>query len=172
MQIYAVFCIQCAFLYPRFAWLTRSTMRMWWSSMSGMRPVIICGSWWNSAQVGWSRPQSLLYTCTSRVSWFHDGPVQCQLWADVSLHLLSLIYVSGGSLQTIITQDDHLPESAVKGFGIDIVKGLHHIHSLGIIFSDIRPSKVNMGIFEYFKFLLLFNLMLFHTFCIQSSFIY
>ena len=48
----------------------------------------------------------------------------------------------GGSLETVIAQDDHLPESAIRAFGVDLIMGLHHIHSLGIIFSDIKPSKV------------------------------
>ena len=52
------------------------------------------------------------------------------------------IYVTGGSLKTIIEQDDQLPETSVRKFGIDAVKGLHHIHSLGIVFCDIKPSKV------------------------------
>lgn len=50
--------------------------------------------------------------------------------------------LSGGGLDVIISQDDHLPESSIRSFGVDMVKGLHHIHSLGIIFSDLKPSKV------------------------------
>ena len=50
--------------------------------------------------------------------------------------------VPGGSLKTIIKQDDHLPESSIRKFGMDLIKGLHHIHSLGIVFSDLKPSKV------------------------------
>ena len=53
------------------------------------------------------------------------------------------LFVVGGSLDTIIKQDDHLPESSIRKFGIDLIKGLHHIHSLGIVFSDIKPSKVS-----------------------------
>ena len=42
-----------------------------------------------------------------------------------------------------MTQDEHLPESSIRKFGIDMVQGLHHIHSLGIVFSDLKPSKVD-----------------------------
>ncbi len=52
------------------------------------------------------------------------------------------LLLAGGNLETVIAQDDHLPESCIQRFGADIIKGLHHIHSLGIVFSDIRPSKV------------------------------
>ena len=52
------------------------------------------------------------------------------------------LFDSGGSLETVIVQDERLPESSIRKFGIDMVQGLHHIHSLGIIFSDLKPSKV------------------------------
>ena len=42
----------------------------------------------------------------------------------------------------MIAQDENLPESCIRKFGVDIVQGLHHVHSLGIIFSDLKPSKV------------------------------
>lgn len=52
----------------------------------------------------------------------------------------------GGSLQSVISQDERLPEDSIKKFGADIVEGLHHIHSLGIVFSDIKPSKVHFAL--------------------------
>ena len=54
-------------------------------------------------------------------------------------------------METVISQDDHLPESCVRKFGIDLVQGLHHIHSLGIIFSDIQPAKVSFYIHLLYK---------------------
>ena len=60
-----------------------------------------------------------------------------------------MYFYSGGSLETVVSQDDHLPESAIRGFGIDLVKGLHHIHSLGIVISDLKPSKVSWFILKY-----------------------
>ena len=58
--------------------------------------------------------------------------------------------ISGGSLETIINQDDHLPESSIRKFGVDLIKGLHHIHSIGIVFSDLKPSKVTYE-WHFFK---------------------
>jgi len=52
------------------------------------------------------------------------------------------VQYEGGSLKTVIEQDQHLPESCIHKFGTDLVNGLHHIHSLGIIFSDLKPSNV------------------------------
>ena len=52
------------------------------------------------------------------------------------------VQYEGGSLKTVIEQDQHLPESCIQKFGIDLVNGLHHIHSLGIIFCDFKPSNV------------------------------
>ncbi len=59
-------------------------------------------------------------------------------------HNVCVCHCTGGSLQTVIVQDEHLPESTIRSFGVDIIKGLHHIHSLGIIVSDLRPIKVSM----------------------------
>uniref|UniRef100_A0A2K6EFJ3 Unc-51 like kinase 4 n=1 Tax=Propithecus coquereli TaxID=379532 RepID=A0A2K6EFJ3_PROCO len=47
-----------------------------------------------------------------------------------------------GSLETVIAQDENLPEDVVREFGIDLITGLHHLHKLGILFCDISPGKV------------------------------
>lgn len=48
----------------------------------------------------------------------------------------------GGSLESVISQDGCLSEDVVRKFAWDLVKGLKHIHELGIIFSDLTPAKV------------------------------
>lgn len=48
----------------------------------------------------------------------------------------------GGSLETLIAQDENLPEDVVREFGVDLVMGLHHLHRLGILFCDLTPGKV------------------------------
>ena len=57
-------------------------------------------------------------------------------------YAICVFNIAGGNLATVISQDDNLPENCIRQFGADIVKGLHHVHSLGIIFSDLKPSKV------------------------------
>ncbi|NXU54994.1 ULK4 kinase, partial [Turnix velox] len=49
---------------------------------------------------------------------------------------------SGGSLKSVIAQDEHLPEDVVREFGVDLVTGLYHIHQLGIIFCALTPGKI------------------------------
>ncbi|XP_075068583.1 serine/threonine-protein kinase ULK4 isoform X3 [Mixophyes fleayi] len=49
---------------------------------------------------------------------------------------------TGGSLETVIAQDEHLPEDTIREFAIDIISGLHYIHELGILFCDLTPRKI------------------------------
>ena len=77
------------------------------------------------------------------VSWFCDCCYLLYIRRKELSVLTTGVFGVGGSLETVIGQDDHLPESSVRKFGIDLVKGLHHTHSLGIIFSDLKPSKVS-----------------------------
>ncbi|XP_077997486.1 serine/threonine-protein kinase ULK4-like [Glandiceps talaboti] len=73
----------------------------------------------------------------------HSNIVHFHEWYETTNHLWLVVELcTGGSLETLINQDEHLPESAVRKFGIDLVRGLHYIHSLGIIFCDLRPSKI------------------------------
>lgn len=53
-----------------------------------------------------------------------------------------MLYLSGWSLESVIAYDGSLSENVVRRFGWDLVKGLKHIHELGIIFSDLTPAKV------------------------------
>lgn len=39
----------------------------------------------------------------------------------------------------------------MRKFGWDLVKGLRHVHELGIIFSDLTPSKVWICIHVYLE---------------------
>ena len=60
------------------------------------------------------------------------------------VNILQMLYLLGGSLELILSQDGHFPEVAVRDFGLDLVRGLHYIHSLGMLFSDFNPNKVTM----------------------------
>lgn len=61
----------------------------------------------------------------------------------------SFVNPSGGSLESVIGHDGCLSEDVVRRFGWDLVKGLKHIHELGIIFSDLTPAKVCIHLCVY-----------------------
>ena len=66
------------------------------------------------------------------------------------------LFFEGGSLEKLIAQDGHLPEDSIKTFSVDLINGLHFLHSLSIIFCDLRPSKVCCFI-TFFNFCFLFR---------------
>ncbi|XP_053386677.1 serine/threonine-protein kinase ULK4-like isoform X1 [Mercenaria mercenaria] len=86
----------------------------------------------------------------------HINVVKFYEWYETSNHLWLVVELcTGGSLEYLISQDKNLPESSVRNFGIDLVTGLHYIHSLGILFCDLRPSKILLdgpGILKYADF--------------------
>uniref|UniRef100_A0ABM5GPR7 Serine/threonine-protein kinase ULK4 isoform X2 n=1 Tax=Pogona vitticeps TaxID=103695 RepID=A0ABM5GPR7_9SAUR len=73
----------------------------------------------------------------------HKNIVTFHEWYETSNHLWLVVELcTGGSLEMVIAQDEHLPEDVVRDFGIDLVAGLHHIHELGILFCDLTPGKI------------------------------
>ncbi|XP_007505118.1 serine/threonine-protein kinase ULK4 [Monodelphis domestica] len=73
----------------------------------------------------------------------HKNIVTFHEWYETSNHLWLVVELcTGGSLELVIAQDEHLPEDVVREFGIDLVTGLHHIHKLGILFCDLSPGKI------------------------------
>lgn len=86
----------------------------------------------------------------------HGNVVKFYEWYETSNHLWLVVELcTGGSLEMLIQQDKYLPESSVRTFGIDLVTGIHYIHSLGILFCDLRPSKILLdgsGILKYADF--------------------
>ncbi|XP_048367754.1 serine/threonine-protein kinase ULK4 isoform X2 [Sphaerodactylus townsendi] len=73
----------------------------------------------------------------------HENVVTFHEWYETSNHLwLVMELCTGGSLEMVIAQDEHLPEDVVREFGINLVSGLHHIHELGILFCDLTPGKI------------------------------
>ncbi|KAM4688360.1 serine/threonine-protein kinase ULK4 [Discoglossus pictus] len=73
----------------------------------------------------------------------HRNVVNFHEWYETSNHLwLVMELCTGGSLETIIAQDEYLPEETLRGFAIDIVSGLHYIHQLGVLFCDLTPRKI------------------------------
>ena len=51
-------------------------------------------------------------------------------------------YCPGGDLLKLVEQDKALPVKTVKGFMIDILKGLKYCHSKGVIVSDLKPASI------------------------------
>ncbi|XP_029445562.1 serine/threonine-protein kinase ULK4 [Rhinatrema bivittatum] len=73
----------------------------------------------------------------------HKNVVTFHEWYETSNHLWLVVELcTGGSLEVVIAQDEHLPEEVVREFGIDLVTGLYHIHELGIIFCEFTPAKI------------------------------
>ncbi|XP_042744966.1 serine/threonine-protein kinase ULK4 isoform X1 [Lagopus leucura] len=73
----------------------------------------------------------------------HKNIVTFHEWYETSNHLwLVMELCTGGSLESVIAQDEHLPEEVVREFGVDLITGLHHIHNLGIIFCELTPGKI------------------------------
>ncbi|XP_042280032.1 serine/threonine-protein kinase ULK4 isoform X1 [Thunnus maccoyii] len=86
----------------------------------------------------------------------HPNIVSFYEWYETSNHLWLVVELcTGGSLESVICQDGCLSEDVVRRFGWDLVKGLEHIHELGIIFSDLTPAKILLdgsGILKFGNF--------------------
>ncbi|XP_068944427.1 serine/threonine-protein kinase ULK4 isoform X2 [Petaurus breviceps papuanus] len=86
----------------------------------------------------------------------HKNIVTFHEWYETSNHLWLVVELcTGGSLELVIAQDEHLPEDVVREFGIDLVTGLYHIHKLGILFCDLSPGKILLegpGTLKYSNF--------------------
>ena len=53
-----------------------------------------------------------------------------------------LEYCTGGDLRSMLKQDDRLPETAITLFGLDLMAGLHYLHTSGVLYCDLKPSNV------------------------------
>ncbi|KAL9868964.1 serine/threonine-protein kinase ULK4 isoform 2-T3 [Geothlypis trichas] len=73
----------------------------------------------------------------------HKNIVTFYEWYETSNHLWLVVELcTGGSLESVIAQDECLPEDVVREFGIDLVTGLYHIHKHGIIYCELKPGKI------------------------------
>uniref|UniRef100_A0A8C4UE94 Unc-51 like kinase 4 n=1 Tax=Falco tinnunculus TaxID=100819 RepID=A0A8C4UE94_FALTI len=73
----------------------------------------------------------------------HKNIVTFHEWYETSNHIWLVVELcTGGSLESVIAEDKHLPEDVVREFGVDLVTGLYHIHKLGIIFCELTPGKI------------------------------
>ena len=51
-------------------------------------------------------------------------------------------YVAGPSLQQAVTEHGPLPERSVRGLGAGLAAALSHVHGLGLVHRDVKPSNV------------------------------
>ena len=83
----------------------------------------------------------------------HKNVVKFHEWYETSNHLWLVVELcTAGSLDAIIEQDGCFPESSIREFGIDLCEGLFYIHSIGILFCDLIPRKVenfNLSIYIF-----------------------
>ncbi|XP_069549236.1 serine/threonine-protein kinase ULK4 [Brachyistius frenatus] len=88
----------------------------------------------------------------------HPNIVCFYEWYETSNHLWLVVELcTGGSLESVVSRDGSLSEDVVRRFGWDMVKGLKHIHELGIVFSDLTPAKILLdgsGILKFGNFCL------------------
>eukprot|EP00505_MAST-04D_sp_SCG-Rhode-Island_P000991 Stramenopile-MAST_4_protein_991 len=73
-------------------------------------------------------------------------------WYETGNHIwLILEYCTGGDLLQLLMQDARMPEQALKVLGVDLVSGLHHLHSLGLLYCHLKPSNVLVDEFGVLK---------------------
>jgi len=58
---------------------------------------------------------------------------------------LVLEYVPNGSLGDVLRRRGRLPEHAIAGVARCVLRGLHHLHRLGIVHGDVKPSNLLVG---------------------------
>lgn len=74
----------------------------------------------------------------------HKNVLQFYEWYETSNHLwLVMELCTGGSLEQVIKEDRFLSENVVRKFGADIVRGLQYVHSRGVVFNRLLPSRVS-----------------------------
>ena len=73
---------------------------------------------------------------------FPGNPAAC---SDQQLLRLVLEYVPGGSLGDVLRRCGRLPEDAIAGVARHVLRGLRHLHRLGIVHGDVKPSNLLVG---------------------------
>lgn len=73
----------------------------------------------------------------------HPNVVKFHEWYETTNHIWMVVELcTGYSLDVIRSQDTNLPEETVKQFGREVIKGLYYLHSLGVLYCDLKPSKI------------------------------
>lgn len=73
-------------------------------------------------------------------------------WYETRNHIWMVVeYCAGGNLLTVLQQDLCMPELSARVFGFDVIAGLHYLHTLGVIFCDLKPSNLLLNEFAVLK---------------------
>eukprot|EP00047_Mylnosiga_fluctuans_P017972 m.65899 g.65899 ORF g.65899 m.65899 type:complete len:592 (+) comp7362_c0_seq1:1066-2841(+) len=70
--------------------------------------------------------------------------LQYAFQTDGKLYLI-LQYLSGGELFTYLDREGIFMEDTAKFYAIEIILALEHLHSLGIIYRDLKPENVMLN---------------------------
>lgn len=96
---------------------------------------------------GWAQdrtfPTRYLEAAERAAAITHPHLVSIHNWGDSDLGLYAVSdYMEGGSLQGMLDAGHLLSPSQVLMVGLDAARGLEHVHHLGIIHGDVRPSNI------------------------------
>lgn len=73
----------------------------------------------------------------------HPNVVRFHEWYETTNHIWMVVELcTGYNLDVLLSQDKVLPETTVRSFATEIIKALFYIHSLGIVYCDLKPSKI------------------------------
>ena len=73
----------------------------------------------------------------------HDNVVQFLEWYQSPQHIWIVTELaSGGTLADIMDADGPIPSEQMGGFVSDLAGGLCYVHSMGLVFCDLTPSKI------------------------------
>lgn len=88
----------------------------------------------------------------------HPNIVRFREWYETTNHIWMVVELcTGDSLDAVLSQDKRLPEDTIRRFGAEILKALFYIHSLGILYCDLKPSKIMLdgaGVLKFSDFAL------------------
>lgn len=60
-------------------------------------------------------------------------------------------FVPGNELYHLLSQMRNLPEPAAKFYAAEILLALEHIHSLGIVYCDLKPENVVLDVYGHLR---------------------
>ena len=73
----------------------------------------------------------------------HENIVTFYEWYETTNHIWMIVELcTGQNLSVMLEQDGCFPENTIQSFGLDIANGLHYLHGLGILYCDLRCSKL------------------------------